>query len=50
MVTSVPWQLSSSVGKDLEKLAQNLARTPQRGPRQGIDDPPRSDDEVTVVR
>jgi hypothetical protein len=33
MVTSVPWQLSSTAGKDLERIAQNLTRTPQRGPR-----------------
>jgi hypothetical protein len=33
MVTSVPWQLSSTAGKDLERLAKNLSRTPQRGPR-----------------
>jgi len=33
MVTSVPWQLSSTAGKDLERLAHNLSRTPQRGPR-----------------
>jgi hypothetical protein len=40
MVTSVPWQLSSSAGKDLERLAQNLARTPQRGPRGFAEEPP----------
>jgi amino acid transporter len=51
MVTSVPWQLSSSTGKDLDRLAHNLARTPKRGPRGGVDKPPRApDDEVTVVR
>jgi hypothetical protein len=37
MVTSVPWQLSSTAGKDLERLAQSMARTPQRGPRGGAD-------------
>jgi hypothetical protein len=40
MVTSVPWQLSSSAGKDLDRLAQNLARTPQRGPRGFAEEPP----------
>src|SRR5207248_6200554 len=33
MVTSVPWQLTSSTGKDLDRLARDLSRTPQRGPR-----------------
>jgi hypothetical protein len=47
MVTSVPWQLSSSVGKDLEKLAQNLSRTPARGPRGGSE---QRDDEVGAPR
>jgi amino acid transporter len=40
MVTSVPWQLSSSAGKDLERLAKNLSRTPQRGPRGFADEEP----------
>jgi amino acid transporter len=38
MVTSVPWQLSSTAGKDLERLAHNLSRTPQRGPRGEFDE------------
>jgi hypothetical protein len=50
MVTSVPWQLSSSVGKDLEKLAQNNSRTPARGPRGGFDDPTPYDDQVPASR
>jgi amino acid transporter len=35
MVTSVPWQLTSSSRKDLEKLDAKLANTPARGPRTG---------------
>ncbi|HCT79982.1 MAG TPA: DNA-binding protein [Micromonosporaceae bacterium] len=35
MVTSVPWQLDSSAGKDLERLDRDLSRTPSRGPRSG---------------
>ncbi len=35
MVTSVPWQLDSSAGKDLERLDRDLSRTPSRGPRAG---------------
>jgi amino acid transporter len=51
MVTSVPWQLSSTANKDLERLAQNMSRTPQRGPRGGVDDTPRpSDDEYAPSR
>ncbi|BCB87863.1 hypothetical protein Psuf_051760 [Phytohabitans suffuscus] len=33
MVTSVPWQLASSAGKDLDRLDRDLARGPARGPR-----------------
>ena len=33
MVTSVPWQLESSAGKDLARLDKSLARGPARGPR-----------------
>src|SRR5215813_7118978 len=33
MVTSVPWQLNSSVGKDLRKFDRSLAVGPLRGPR-----------------
>jgi amino acid transporter len=33
MVTSVPWQLDSSTGKDLDRLDRDLARTPSREPR-----------------
>ena len=33
MVTSVPWQLNSSVGKDLNKYDRELALAPLRGPR-----------------
>jgi hypothetical protein len=33
MVTSVPWQLNSSVGKDLTKFDRELALAPLRGPR-----------------
>jgi hypothetical protein len=39
MVTSVPWQLSSTASKDLDRLARDLSRTPQRGPR-GAAEPP----------
>jgi hypothetical protein len=39
MVTSVPWQLTSSARKDLDRLARDLSRTPQRGPRGGIEEP-----------
>ncbi|MBB5872409.1 amino acid transporter [Allocatelliglobosispora scoriae] len=41
MVTSVPWQLTSSIGKNLDKLDAKLSNTPARGPRAGevpIDD------------
>jgi hypothetical protein len=41
MVTSVPWQLSSTEGKNLERMAQSQWRTPQRGPRAGAGDPTR---------
>jgi hypothetical protein len=40
MVTSVPWQLESSAGKDLARLDKSLARSPVRGPRAAR---PRSD-------
>jgi amino acid transporter len=33
MVTSVPWQLSSSADKDMARFDATLARGPQRGPR-----------------
>jgi hypothetical protein len=33
MVTSVPWQLKSSAGKDLARYDQQLSRSPRRGPR-----------------
>ncbi|WP_117212750.1 APC family permease [Allorhizocola rhizosphaerae] len=33
MVTSVPWQLHSSAGKDLERIDRDLSRVPARGPR-----------------
>jgi hypothetical protein len=48
MVTSVPWQLSSTAGKNLERLAHNLSRTPQRGPRGGFEEP--THDEVAASR
>ncbi|MFI5842333.1 APC family permease [Catenuloplanes sp. NPDC051500] len=35
MVTSVPWQLQSSAGRDLNRLDQALSRGPARGPRAG---------------
>jgi uncharacterized membrane protein YgcG len=35
MVTSVPWQLESTVNKDLARLDQELSRGPIRGPRAG---------------
>ncbi len=35
MVTSVPWQLQSSAGRDLNRLDQALTRGPARGPRAG---------------
>jgi hypothetical protein len=38
MVTSVPWQLTSSTHKDLDRLARNLSRTPQRGPRRTFEE------------
>jgi amino acid transporter len=37
MVVSVPWQLASSTGKDLDRLDHELTRTPARGPRAGED-------------
>lgn len=33
MVTSVPWQLASTAGKDLDRLDATLTRGPLRGPR-----------------
>ncbi len=33
MVTSVPWQLNSSIGKDLNRYDRELALAPLRGPR-----------------
>ncbi|WP_218824528.1 APC family permease [Asanoa hainanensis] len=33
MVTSVPWQLASSQGRDLDRLDATLIRGPARGPR-----------------
>jgi amino acid transporter len=33
MVTSVPWQLSSSTEKDMARFDATLTRSPQRGPR-----------------
>jgi len=33
MVTSVPWQLQSSIGKDLNRVDEALAHGPLRGPR-----------------
>jgi amino acid transporter len=42
MVTSVPWQLNSTEGKNVERRVQ----TPQRGPRAGVGEEPRpADDE-----
>ena len=39
MVTSVPWQLTSSADKDMARFDATLARGPQRGPR-GVADRP----------
>jgi amino acid transporter len=36
MVTSVPWQLSSSTDKNLDRFDATLARGPQRGPRGSV--------------
>ncbi|MBX7268312.1 APC family permease [Micromonospora sp. Llam7] len=33
MVTSVPWQLASTAGKDLDRMDATLTRGPVRGPR-----------------
>jgi amino acid transporter len=47
MVTSVPWQLASTSGKDLDKLDRSLGRSIVRGPRPGVDDArPHEHDEV----
>ncbi len=46
MVTSVPWQLTSSSAKDLDRFARELSRTPQRGPRGGVEEP--SGDELVA--
>jgi amino acid transporter len=35
MVTSVPWQLASTSGTDLDRFDRELVRTPARGPRAG---------------
>jgi hypothetical protein len=45
MVTSVPWQLSSTEGKNIERPVQSQWRTPQRGPRAGRDNEPRPNDD-----
>jgi amino acid transporter len=37
MVTSVPWQLTSSTDKDMDRFDATLARGPQRGPRPSAD-------------
>src|SRR4029450_3592167 len=50
MVTSVPWQLSSTAGKDLERLAQHPSPTPQRGPRGEFDRSKPADDEYVGSR
>jgi hypothetical protein len=42
MVTSVPWQLSSTEGKNIERQVRSQWRTPQRGPRPGSDEAPRT--------
>jgi amino acid transporter len=39
MVTSVPWQLDSSAGKNLDRLDRDLTRVPARGPRSSGEDP-----------
>jgi hypothetical protein len=44
MVTSVPWQLSSTATKNLDRLARDLARTPQRGPRGEVEREPTGDE------
>jgi hypothetical protein len=33
MVTSVPWQLASSAGRNLDRFDRDLSRGPARGPR-----------------
>lgn len=35
MVTSVPWQLASSSGKELSRVDRDVMRGPRRGPRTG---------------
>jgi hypothetical protein len=50
MVTSVPWQLSSTASKDLDRLARDLSRTPQRGPRGVVDERRPAGEELTGRR
>jgi amino acid transporter len=46
MVTSVPWQLESTQGKDLARLDRDLSRAPARGPRSRAAAPTPADDTV----
>jgi amino acid transporter len=51
MVTSVPWQLESTQGKDLARLDRDLSRAPARGPRSrgGSAPGPDADDTIPVT-
>jgi len=51
MVTSVPWQLASSVGRDLSRYDESLSRGPARGPRPMPTDPidPVDPDDLAVA-
>ena len=48
MVTSVPWQLQSTSGKDLARLDRELSRAPQRGPRTRASNSTRKDDDLAA--
>ena len=48
MVVSVPWQLSSTTRRNLERETRNLERTPQRGPRGEASEP--ATDELAASR
>ncbi|ROO58975.1 amino acid/polyamine/organocation transporter (APC superfamily) [Micromonospora sp. Llam0] len=51
MVTSVPWQLASSIGRDLDRYDESLSRGPARGPRPMPTDPidPIDPDDLAVA-
>ncbi len=49
MVTSVPWQLQSTTGKDLARLDRELSRAPKRGPRTRASNSTPKDDDLAAT-